>query len=512
MADLSNSAPRVRLDMLCRRLEQAPSDGDAAYDAADIASDHGWEEQAIPLVARAAKRIGDNPRLWHMLGVLHRGLEDSAEAMAAFDQAHALDPSDVLAAHGLARATFEAGLPAVARYEAALRLAPQDRILRQGHVAALAATGENTVALRVLAGHLQSDPHWIEGHVAFARIRAAFGEQYSATETLDAALRYHPRDAMLHQARIAVVARSATPQAYLHAVEDALRSVGDDRALVMQHAVATSETGAIDKADALFMAVGRHEDHGFALALLRHLVRAARWDQADRLSARLVNGPQRLTAWAYRHTVWRMTGDPRLAWLDQDGALVRSYDIGPDLPELASLAATLRGIHIAAGSPLDQSVRGGTQTEGTLFARIDPIVRAAREAIRGAVARHVASLPGLAPEHPSYAPNRAIRPRFAGSWSVRLLEGGHHVSHIHPSGWISSALYVALPDMPEACGQGRLTIGAPPAELGVPLDPLQALRPKLGRLTLFPSHTWHGVTPSLPGERLTIAFDVARPN
>jgi len=512
MTDPSNDPLRTRLDLLCRRLEQAPGDGDAAYEAADIASDHGWEEHAILPVARTTERIGDDPRLWHMLGVLHRGMEDSAEAMMAFGRAHALDPGNVLAAHGLARSTFEAGLPAVDLYEAALPLAPQDRMMWLGYLAALFAAGEGPVALRRLADRLQGDPQWTEGHVNFARMRAALGDAERATETLDSALRKSPQDVGLHLARIAVVARSAPPDAYLRAVEEAILAAGDHRALAMQRAVATSETGAIEKADRLFMAVGRHEDHGFALALLRHLIRAARWDQADGLASRLVNGPQGLTAWAYRHTVWRMTGDARLAWLDQDGALVRSYDIAAELPELARLAETLRAVHIASGTPLDQSVRSGTQTEGSLFARIDPVIRATREAIRGVVARHIADLPELPPGHPAGATQRTSRPRFNGSWSVRLSEGGHHVSHIHPSGWISSALYVALPDTPEASEQGRLTIGAPPAELGIPLAPLRMLRPQAGRLTLFPSHAWHGVTPSPPGERLTIAFDIARPN
>jgi len=503
--------PRERLVALGARLAQAPGDAAAAYEAADIASDHGWEEAARPLVAAAAERNPRDARLWHMLGVVHRGLEDSAEAMAAFGHAIAEDPRFALAAHGLARATMEAGLPAVDRFAAARRLAPHDLDVLLGQAAALAAVGGAEAAQALLAGQLAATPDWIDGHHSFAKLSAARGEAERATATIDAALRHRPGDVALHVARATVLARTATPAARLGAIEAARRIAGDQRELVMQHAVAASEAGAIDEADRLFLAVGRHADHGFALAQLRHLVRAARWEQAEMLASRLVAGPQAMTAWAYRHTAWRMMDDPRLRWLDQEGALVRTYDISASLPPLDRLAETLRAIHRDRAQPIDQSVRHGTQTDGPLFARIDPVIRATREAIRAAVAAHIRGLPPLGPDHPAWAEAPEARPRFTGAWSVRLTGGGHHVSHIHPAGWLSSALYIALPDGMGAGEDGLLTLGTPPAELGISLAPLRTIRPQAGHLALFPSHAWHGVTPSLPGERLTIAFDVARP-
>ncbi|MBP9035232.1 MAG: hypothetical protein KBG29_15130 [Pseudomonadales bacterium] len=41
-------------------------------------------------------------------------------------------------------------------------------------------------------------------------------------------------------------------------------------------------------------------------------------------------------------------------------------------------------------------------------------------------------------------------------------------------------------------------------------EPGLALAPAVARLVLFPSYLWHGtVAFSAPGERLTVAFDVA---
>jgi hypothetical protein len=57
---------------------------------------------------------------------------------------------------------------------------------------------------------------------------------------------------------------------------------------------------------------------------------------------------------------------------------------------------------------------------------------------------------------------------------------------------------------------GWLALGEA-SEVGVDLPPLRLIEPKPGRLVLFPSTMWHGTRPFEAGERLTVAFDVARP-
>jgi hypothetical protein len=108
---------------------------------------------------------------------------------------------------------------------------------------------------------------------------------------------------------------------------------------------------------------------------------------------------------------------------------------------------------------------------------------------------------------------RDRRIRFSGSWSVRLRGAGFHVNHVHPQGWISSALYAALPDRGEArsTDAGWLKLGEAPAGLAPDLSPTQLIEPQVGRLVLFPSWMWHGTVPFEQGDRLTVAFDVRPP-
>ena len=97
---------------------------------------------------------------------------------------------------------------------------------------------------------------------------------------------------------------------------------------------------------------------------------------------------------------------------------------------------------------------------------------------------------------------------ITGSWSVRLTGGGHHVSHVHPLGLISSASYFAIPETAEGSAEGRLELGRPSPDLRLDLEPLHSIAPRVGWLALFPSFLHHGTTPFSAGERMTVAFDV----
>jgi hypothetical protein len=84
---------------------------------------------------------------------------------------------------------------------------------------------------------------------------------------------------------------------------------------------------------------------------------------------------------------------------------------------------------------------------------------------------------------------------------------------VHPQGWISSALYVALPGRTsgDSDDAGWLTLGQPDAKLHLSLAPRRTVEPKPAQLVLFPSWMWHGTVPFAEGERLTVAFDVKPP-
>jgi hypothetical protein len=273
--------------------------------------------------------------------------------------------------------------------------------------------------------------------------------------------------------------------------------------------VAQSETGDAKSADLSFSKIERFESASTDIRFIRHLLRTDRVDQSIPIIDHWLQTPERQIFWPSAATAWRLTGDERSEWLEGDDRLVGVYDIIDDLPPLQRLSEVVRNIHKLRGQMLAQSVRGGTQTDGHLLQRIEPEIVELRAALKRVVTRHIENLPSLDPHHPS-AREQSTPIRFSGAWSVRLMGGGRHTNHVHPMGWLSSALYLALP--PDVGGEenaGWLTIGEPDATLGLDLQPRRMIEPKPGRLVLFPSWMWHGTRPFGEGERLTVAFDVA---
>jgi hypothetical protein len=225
---------------------------------------------------------------------------------------------------------------------------------------------------------------------------------------------------------------------------------------------------------------------------------AAAAEQASQLM------PSDQAAWALLSVAWRLLDDPREQWLCDYERLVMPIEIGldPDMP------AALAALHQVSAHPPDQSLRGGTQTRGNLFETLDPVILGLALALRDAAQERISHLPHD-PAHPFLSRNSGAI-CFPTSWSVRLASSGHHISHIHQVGWMSSAYYASLPpEVASGGGQGALTFGVPDAALKLDLSPRRVVQPKEGLLVLFPSYLWHGTTPFESARpRMTVAFDM----
>ncbi|VXD01132.1 putative 2OG-Fe(II) oxygenase [Sphingomonas sp. 8AM] len=471
-----------------------------------------WREaDVIAALTAALAHTPDDAALWQLLAAAQRAAQDHAAARAAARRAAALAPDDALIAHTLARVTLEIGEPAVALFDRALALAPLDAGVMLGRAAALVAAGQVDIATTFLADVLRQHPGWYDGHATLARLRWQAGDRQDYAAAYVTALATRPRDGLLWRDHAATVARAGQPAAARRIVAQARAAVGASRTLDLLEAGTWSKDGDLAAADRLYRAQLPIADVEALAGYVRHLLRARRADAARAaLEGRLTHDTHDL--WPLAALAWRLTGDARSDWLERGGGLIRVFDLGDAIGPVDDLAATLRTLHRTIAAPLDQSLRGGTQTDGPLFARQDATIVRLRDAVRAAVAGYVAALPPLDPAHPLLAPRRDAL-RFAGSWSVRLTDRGHHVDHVHPAGWISSACYVALPDAQpgDAAQAGWLSLGDAPTLVGDTLAPWQTIAPQPGRLVLFPSYMWHRTQPFAAGERLTVAFDIARP-
>ncbi|HEY0627842.1 MAG TPA: hypothetical protein VGD23_00780, partial [Sphingomicrobium sp.] len=409
----------MTFEAVLRSATASPFDQDALDRLAKEALNAGEEEQAIPVLQRALARA-PTARLWQWKGLLERAIEHHQQALDSLGKAAEIDPTDISIAHGLARVTMEAGLDARPLYRRARQLAPQNGQILIGLTAAMAAMGESEQAASKLQAGVEGSPMWLEGHKHLGQMLATLGRADEATASLERALERMPTSAPLWETLLNLQLRRGAYETLNDIVDRAEKAGVESPELRIYRGIYASELDPGTYPTALFDSAPPEIDAVLGPWRIRHLLRVGAVEAAlpliDRELARDASGH----LWAYASTAWRLAGDPRSDWLEGDDRLVSVIDLSDSLPPIDQLAATLRSLHIAKGEYLDQSVRGGTQTDGPLFSRIDPVIRQLRSAIVGAVERHIAQLPPTDPAHPTLRRRRDRRVRFSGSWSVRL--------------------------------------------------------------------------------------------
>jgi tetratricopeptide (TPR) repeat protein len=470
----------------------------------------GEADSALPQIERALPTSRDY-RLWHIHGLILRQLDRREEALRSLRRAVELNPGAQKPAFALAKTLFEAGLPSVEAHGRALQLAPGDPEVVLGLASAFVADGQVDAALEGLEKIVARSPLWVEGHILLTKLRWLQGEREGFSRSFDEALAQYPNSFDLRREQLIALMHAEQWDEVLARVAQGRAAVGEIPLFGANEAIVYAELGDVAQADKLFAPYLELEDGAVQVRRVRHLLRTARVDEAAQVIEAWLYRPEGFMFWPYASIAWRMIDEQRWQWLEGDERFVGVYDISDRLPPLDVLAEKLRRLHTLSGQPLEQSLRGGTQTDGDIFQHIDPVLVQLREAVRATVTEHVAKFPDRDERHPLLAPKRDSI-GFNGAWSVRLHSRGYHANHVHPVGWISSALYVALPPDLGQKEAGYLTLGearAPGFEIDLP--PFRTVEPKPGRLVLFPSYMWHGTRPFGEGERLTVAFDVARP-
>jgi tetratricopeptide (TPR) repeat protein len=440
------------------------------------------------------------------------------EALHAFRDAAAADQSDPSHQHNLAVALEEADLNVEASRAARAARArgldiPETWLVEGRTLVRQDRFDEAETAFREL---LRRTPDYPTAYRELGQlIWMRTGDAAAATADVDKAILAHPGSPLLRVVQAKILEYAGDPQAGYAVLRDttAVRGLHPEVELAAsQIAIEFDPQAALLHAE---RADGLSPDHPLVLSVLAEAnLAAGRPEAALKAAQRLKTlAPFNQHALALEATAWRLLGDPRAAALNDYATLVRPglIDTPPGWSSLetylADLAAALDRLHRTKAHPIGQSLRGGTQTQQNLRTSTDPAIAGFFRAIDGPIRRAMAAL-GQG-EDPVRSRNTGDY-RLSGSWSVNLRPGGHHVDHLHPAGWLSSACYIDLPPAIEGEGrEGWLRFG----KSGIPTDPtLEAehwVKPEPGLLVLFPSYMWHGTQPFGGDQRrLTVAFDV----
>lgn len=493
-------------DLFERAQLAAPGEAEYAMNRAIALTALGRGREALTVLQTAEQQGSGLARYWSVRANAARQANVLGEARRCYQRALACDPSYGKAKQGLAQVALERGEPdAVTLFDAALASSPGNLYLWRGKAEALDSAGDRAAARAIAEQVVQQVPNWTEGLDLLAQLRLAAGEA-DYTSHYGEAWRRHPDDPNIPAAWINVLAGLDHHERAAAVARDAAARFSQIARFRLLEAVHVGNAGDDERAEAIFaqLPLATAERH---LREARHRIRRHEFDAADSLLARVLKQDRwNISAWALRGLVWRAADDARHRWLHGQDGLLRKLPLLIDEGLLTKAVERLRELHAVSALPLNQSLRGGTQTRGSLFARHELVFQELQVAIARTVAAYQAGLPPVDAAHPLLR-QRDAELAFAGSWSVRLTAGGdHHTAHIHPQGIVSSALYLVVPE--RSSEEGLLELGRPPPDLRLDLPPLATIMPEPGFLALFPSTMYHGTTPFGRSERMTVAFDV----
>lgn len=518
-------------------------------------------DEAGQAYQRALQLAPQQADTWLNAGLLSLRRQQPAEALQRLQQARQLRPDDsrVYPPLATALAQSEQAAQAILLLDQALQRWPDQATLLWQKAQLLREQQQPAAALELVSRLIARSPGQADLYFMLGCLQHDLGHDQAAEQALIQAIRLQPLHIGAHEALNQLYWQQQDPQQFLQLSLEVLAQ--QPAALSLRYCLVTLFIQAGRDAQATALLQQGLQIHGRQSDLLHALgVQAAKQGdlvQAATLTAEvldlattplplriraLIDGanyairtqrladavrylqqarqlsPQDQEIWAYLGTCWRLQGDAKAQWLNNYEQLIDARPL-PTPPGyrsldefLTQLIPVIKRLHTSTRQPLDQSVRGGTQTLGRLLADPHPLIQKFRTALEQRINEYLQQLP-QDPDHPLLSRNHG-QFRFSGSWSVRLDNHGFHTNHVHPQGWLSACTYLELPDCirpDDPARQGWLKLGETSLMLGAQEEVARAICPAPGLVVLFPSFAWHGTYPfqgSSNAQRMTAPCDI----
>ncbi|MEK9672949.1 MAG: tetratricopeptide repeat protein [Rhodospirillaceae bacterium] len=443
---------------------------------------------AIAACEDAAAIQPRDPRPWMRIAAIHRHNDRRYDAMVAWRKALEIDPNHPSAHANMGVMLKHRGdvVGAEDHFVRALALRPNDAGVRLRLADLMAEGGRYADAAGEYRRVLEIKPDNIQ---ALVNLGYALLETRDYEDALAAGKRAGALDPALDHAHHLI----GRARYYLDDGEKAVvslkRSIDINPGFVMAHASLAKQ----------FLAMGRAEDC---------LAAAEQCLDLD---------PANTTALAYKAVALTEAGRRAEAEAILDFDTFVRTTVFTDAPGFGdmdafnqALAEHVAGHETMVANPSNKSTIGGGQTLELLDGDPGPVAVLA-DMITGSVEQYMAEVAQAAPDHPHV---KALPEEWGLiSWGVVLGDEGFHHMHIHDSGWLSSVYYIRVP--PSIARQpnsdaGWLEFGPPPPTFPTKAQhPSLRLQPEEGKLVLFPSSFYHGTLPFRDAApRITVSFDI----
>ncbi|MGM0481362.1 MAG: tetratricopeptide repeat protein [Pseudomonadota bacterium] len=380
--------------------------------------------------------------------------------------------------------------------------------------------GQLTLAQQYLEQAIELQNDLVPAHDALNKLFWEHGPQQQFLSSFEQALKRQPDSLGLAYSYVSHLLRADRREQADTLLQQFLQRFGPVHSLLHLQGSELLRDGNIEQAAALFDRVLEQQPRHprYLIDKANVLLRQQRYDEAFQLLDRAhENQPLDQEVHAFKGLCWKLSGDTEKAAELNDYQRFVKVGMLPTPPGYDSLqqfwpvlVERIQALHKTQHQPLDQSVRKGTQTVGSLLTIDDPIIQAYKDSLQQFIEDYLGQLPDDR-QHPVTA-RLSGGYHFSGSWSVKLFKEGFHTNHVHPEGWLSLCTYLSVPD--QVCEdddeqKGWIRFGHTSLNLGERETVDQAVCPKPGMCVIFPSYSWHGTVPfDSDEERLTIPCDI----
>jgi uncharacterized protein (TIGR02466 family) len=436
--------------------------------------------EAIDSYKNAIHLDPKKPDLYFNLGIIHSNLNQFDEAITAYQQAITLK-ANFFEAHGnLGTVLQRLGQldEAIASYKKGLNINPQDARAHFNLGTALRDKGSLAEAISSYKKAIALFPNYTDAYNNLGETLRDHGDMDAAVKNYQEALSRnadHP-NANYNMGEFLYLAKK-----YSEAAEFFERSQLDDWQARQMYCLYKAERFDDFKKTLDHVVINTRHTEPFIATLSTHY--ATNFDQEDPYNF-CKNGFD----FVYQNSIKELA-EPNSPLLKQ-----LLYDI-----DHANIAERVQGM-----------LNYGKQSAGNLFKRPEPSFRQLAELVKQEFKNYK--------EHFANADCELIKSfpeqlEFTSSWYVKMRQGGNLSAHIHEIGWISGAVYLAIPtsDGIEAAFEYGIHGDDYPIQPTKAVSdlPLASTMPRVGDIVLFPSSLFHRTIPFTANEeRICIAFDL----